>query len=179
MPKKNSEVSNQIFVGQRGTEVLTRGLVPSSAPLFVDEVLAPWTKEGVPVKTVNNIIYADMLETLVKPAVMNLYPAGDCLFQDDEAKIHRIEHVSTKAAEMFKNRILPKMASHTADLYPVENLWSILKDDVSKNAPIKRRLKKIISTKSKYIHSNKVFLKIMMSSVPARLHIEGCPGSYI
>ena len=41
--------------------ISARGLVPSSAPLFVDEVLASWTKEGVPVKTVNNIIYETCL----------------------------------------------------------------------------------------------------------------------
>ena len=66
--------------------ISARGLVPSSAPLFVDEVLASWSREGAPVKTVNNIIYADMLETLVHPAVMELYPAVDCLFQDDKSQ---------------------------------------------------------------------------------------------
>ena len=39
--------------------ISSRGLVPSSAPLFVDEVLAPWSNDGAPVKTVNNIVYAD------------------------------------------------------------------------------------------------------------------------
>ena len=41
------------------------------------------------------------------------------------------------------------MASHTADLYPIENLWSILKDEVAKRAPVKDigHLKRIIAKK--------------------------------
>ena len=78
-------------------------------------------------KTVNNIIYADMLETLVHSAVMDLYPAGYCLFLDDEAKIHRTVHVLENVDDIFKHIIPQKMDSHTTKCYPVENL-SILKD---------------------------------------------------
>ena len=91
--------------------ISAKGLVPSSSPLFVDEVLAPWYRDGKPVKNVTRSIYSDMLETLVHPAVMELYPRGDCLWQDNEAKIHRTEEVLSKVDELFKKRIPPKMAS--------------------------------------------------------------------
>ena len=100
-----------------------------------------------------------------------LYPAGDCIFQDDEAKIHRTDHVLNKAAVLFKHRVPPGMASHTADLYPIENLWSILKDEVAKKAPVKDigHLKRIIAKKWMELNNDKVFLKKMISSVPARV----------
>ena len=63
------------------------------------------------------------------------------------------------------------MASHTADLYPIENLWSILKDEVAKKAPVKYigHLKRIIAKKWMELNNDKVFLKKMISSVPARV----------
>ena len=155
--------------------ICARGLVPPSAPLFVDQVLAPWSKGGAPVKNVNNIVYADMLECLVHPGVMKLYPAGDCLWQDDEAKIHRTDHVLAKVDELFKHRIPPKMASHTADLYPIENLWSILKDEVSRKAPIKdvKQLKNIIRKKWREVHADKDLCKRMIASVQAMVRLKG------
>ena len=72
---------------------------------------------------------------------------------------------------LFKHRVPPGMASHTADLYPIENLWSILKDEVAKKAPVKDigHLKRIIAKKWTDLNNDKVFLKKMISSVPARV----------
>ena len=61
-----------------------------------------------------------MLESEVQPAMMKLYTDGDLIFQDVQANVHKTEQVMNKAAGM---------ASHTADGYPIENFWSILKDE--------------------------------------------------
>ena len=86
-------------------------------------------------------------------------------------KIHRTDHVLNKAAELFKHRVPPGMASHTADLYPIENIWSILKDEVSKKAPVMdiKQLKRILTNKWVELNIDKDFLKKMISSVPARV----------
>ena len=151
--------------------ISSKGLVPPSAPLFVDEVLSPWTRDGEKVKNVNGEIYADMLETIVQPAVMELYPGGDSWFQDDEAKIHRTPAVLDKVDALFNHRVPPKMACCTADLYPIENIWSILKAEVSKKAPIENttQLKKIITTKWRELHRDKELMKRMIASVPRRI----------
>ena len=55
----------------------------------------------MPVKNINNIIYADMIESEVLPAVEELFPDLDCLFQDDEAVIHRTQHVLETVSRCF------------------------------------------------------------------------------
>ena len=42
--------------------ITTFGLVPADAPLFVDKVLSEWENpDGKQPKTINSIIYADMI----------------------------------------------------------------------------------------------------------------------
>ena len=73
--------------------------------------------------------------------------------------------------------------SQAADLYPIENHWSILKDEVAKKAPVKDigHLKRIIAKKWMELNNDKVFLKKMISSVPARVgamvKLEGAQGT--
>ena len=102
---------------------------------------------------------------------MELYPRGDCWFQDDEAKIHRTQEVLSKVDELFNHRVPPKMASCTADLYPIENVWSILKAEVSKKQPILdvKQLKKIITHKWREMNRDKDLMKRMIGSVPRRV----------
>ena len=108
---------------------------------------------------------------LVYPAALEVFPRGDCLWQDDEAKIHRTEEVLNKVDGLFKKRIPPKMASVTADLYPIENLRSILKSEVYKKKPIKDlpHLNRILKQKRKEIDDDEPLLKKMMASIPARV----------
>ena len=93
------------------------------------------------------------------------------LFQDDEAKIHCTEEVLTTVDHLFKKRISPKMASTTAVLYHIENLWAILKYEVCKKKPIEDlpHLKKVIRTKWKEMDKDKPPLKRMMASIPKRV----------
>ena len=70
------------------------------------------------------------------------------------------------------------MASVTADLYPIENVWSILKNAASKKQPFRdvKHLKKVIKA-WKMMDKDKSFLKSMMASIPKRveamLEIDG------
>ena len=70
-----------------------------------------------------------------------------------------------------RHRVPPKMACCTADLYPIENIWSILKAEVSKKAPIENttQLKKIITTKWRELHRDKELMKRMIASVPRKI----------
>ena len=56
-----------------------------------------------------------------------------------------------------------------ADLWPIENVWSIVKQDVSKE-PIKNMqdLKKAISRSWRRIDSDKQLCKKLISSIPVR-----------
>ena len=104
------------------------------------------------------------------PAIDELYPLGDCWFQDDEAKIHRTQHVLDTVDRLFKNRVPAGMASVTADLLSVENLWSIMKSDASSKAPIKsvKALKNILIKKWREINADKALCKRMIASHPNR-----------
>ena len=150
--------------------ISSKGLVPDAAPLFVDEVLSPWRKgDGKIQKTVNSVVYTDMLETLVKPAADKIFK--NFVFQDDEATIHRTSDVLNTVDGLFKDRINPGMASMTADLYPIENVWSILKDEVAKQQPLKdvKELKKVIKQAWRKLDRDKPLLKKMMASIPERV----------
>ena len=69
------------------------------------------------------------------------------------------------------HRIPPKMASMTADLYPIENVWSIIKNQVSKKTPLKdlKELKKVIKQAWRKLDKDKPMLRRMMASIPKRL----------
>ena len=155
------------------------GLVPQDAPLFVDEIVGQFEKDGKPVKNINNIIYADMIESEVLPAVEELFPDLDCLFQDDEAVIHRTQHVLETVSRCFPHRIPPGMASHTADLLPIENIWAIIKMNVPKHGPFQslKQLKTAIRKIWREIDADKPLLQRMMKSCCERckacIRLEG------
>ena len=69
-----------------------------------------------------------MIKVSVGPAVRAVYPAGDAIFQDDGATIHRAA-VSLQAVEAtFNHRLKPKdQANKMADVWPIKNIWSIVK----------------------------------------------------
>ena len=57
--------------------------------------------------------------------VFALYTHPPTLFQNDEAVIHQTQHVLETVSRCFPDRIPPGMASHTANLLPIENIWSV------------------------------------------------------
>lgn len=108
--------------------VSVRGLVPTDAPIFVDQLLKEWTP---PQKSVNGEIYADMMRTTIGPAAKTLFPRGDVVWQDDPATIHRCPAALSAVEESFKFRVPhDKQSAKMADVWPIENLWAIIKEKV-------------------------------------------------
>ena len=123
-----------------------KGLIPKTAPVFVCDLKKEFKKMGREVgKGVNSSMYALMVETKAVPAVKRLYGAR-AVWQDDPATIHRTAE-ALEACKAFSKRIphdlqAPKMA----DIWPIENVWAIMKDRVREKEPkSKAELKKVIS----------------------------------
>ena len=116
-------------------------------------------------------MYSEMIKVQVGPAVKAVYPAGDAIFQDDGATIHRAGVALQAVKETFNHRLEPKdQANKMADVWPIENIWSIVKtklDEEEYNTldELKSAIKKIW----KELNKDKDLLQRMMESIPKRL----------
>ena len=63
-------------------EVRYRGLIPNHAPIFVSKV---WSEYNPKPKTVNAVMYAEMLKN---SWVLSVYEEGKAIMQDDAARLH-------------------------------------------------------------------------------------------
>ena len=78
-------------------------------------------------------MYADLVREKAAPAVLNLYPGGDGIYQDDGARIHRCPEALAAVEESFSQRINQDLqATKMADFWPIENIWAILKQKIAK-----------------------------------------------
>ena len=112
-----------------------------------------------------------MIREKAGPAINALYPNGDAIFQDDNATIHR-SHVSIAAVdETFRFRVKPSLqASKMADIYPIENVWSIVKTKLDgRNIHSLASLKQQIKIVWREIDQDKTLCEKMMKSIPKRL----------
>ena len=50
-------------------------------------------------------MYADLVREKAAPAILNLYPGGDGIYQDDGARIHRCPEALAAVEESFSQRI--------------------------------------------------------------------------
>ena len=81
---------------------------------------------------INGIMYADMVREKAGPAVLQLYPEGNAIWQDDGARIHRCPEALEAVAATFRYRVDPVLqAPKMADFLPIENVWSIIKQKIS------------------------------------------------
>ena len=121
-------------------------------------------------KTVTGELYADLIREGAGPAVLSLYPQGDGVWQDDTAKIHRCAAALEAVDETFNSRIPhDKQAPKMADCYPIENVWSIIKDKVKENdIQNLNQLKKVVTKAWKEINNNKTLCRKLMESMPKR-----------
>ena len=94
------------------------------------------------------------------------HPNGDAIGQDDKAVIHRTERVLETFDTVHKSRVPPNVASKTADIYPIENVWSILKAEAQQHAPIKdiETLKRILNRKWRHISNDRNLCRSMIAS---------------
>ena len=101
-----------------------QGLVPPQAPLFVDEMCKKYDSTS---KTVKANTYAQMIKNEVRNGVDRVFPNGDAIFQDDGASNHRLQVSLEAVSSTFSSRVSPKdQASKMADVWPIENIWSIV-----------------------------------------------------
>ena len=147
-----------------------KGLVPSNAPVFVCDLKQSWTRLGNPLgRGVNGLMYAHMITTIAVPAVKQVY--GDrAVWQDDPATIHRTP-AALEACSAFKHRIPhEQQAPKMADIWPIENVWAILKQKVMEKEPkSKEDLKKVITRVWKEIDQDKELCRSLIRSIPRRL----------
>ena len=66
--------------------ITVRGLVALNGPIFVSNPLKSFNPKP---KSVTGQIYADMINRKMAPAVQQIYPRNNAVWQDDGAKIHR------------------------------------------------------------------------------------------
>ena len=76
-----------------------RGLIPNKSPIFVSVEY-----EGNP-NNINSNMYCDMIKEKVGPAVLEVYPEGNAIFQDDAASIHRTEATLQALSYTFRFRL--------------------------------------------------------------------------
>ena len=78
-------------------------------------------------------MYADLVREKAAPAILNLYPGRDGIYQDDGARIHRCPEALAAVEESFSQRINQDLqAPKMADFWPIENIWAILKQKIAK-----------------------------------------------
>ena len=78
-------------------------------------------------------MYADLVREKAAPAILNLYPGGDGIYQDDGSRIHRCPEALAAVEECFSQRINQDLqAPKMVDFWPIENIWAILKQKIAK-----------------------------------------------
>lgn len=93
------------------------------------------------------------------------------MWQDDPATIHRAAVSVEAVKDTFRKRVPHEIqAPKMADCWPIENVWSIIKDKVSEDDPqTKPQLKRSITKSWKSINDDKALCKKLIESIPKRL----------
>ena len=86
-----------------------------------------------------------------------------------EIEIYLKKHPDAKPKDVKK--FVENVASKTADIYPIENVWSILKAEAQQHAPIKdiETLKRILNRKWRHISNDRNLCRSMIASIPNRI----------
>ena len=150
--------------------ISAKGLIPSTAPVFVSDLKEEWGRMGYTVpRGVTGDMYAYMVTTKAVPAVQALY-GQRAVWQDDPATIHRTAN-ALEACQAFKHRVPhQEQAAKMADIWPIENVWAIVKQRVKEKEPkSKQHLKRVIISVWKEVDQDKALCKRLISSVPRRL----------
>ena len=148
--------------------ITMRGLVPKNAPIFVSDLKKSY--QPCP-KTVNSQMYADMIKNKIAPAVKRLYPRNNAVWQDDGATIHRTQLALQTVEQNFSARVpIEHQAPKMADIWPIENVWSIIKQDLNgKDLQNVEELRVAIRSSWRRISGDKALCARLISSIPKRL----------
>ena len=121
-------------------------------------------------KNMNGAMYADLVRGYAAPAVEDLYPEGDAIWQDDPASIHRCAAALAAVNDSFNRRLdhevqCPKFS----DVWPIENVWGIVKERVSQQkCETLAQLKRAIIGAWRSINEDRALVVKLMSSIPVR-----------
>ena len=111
-----------------------------------------------------------LVRNYAAPAVQELYPEGNAYWQDDPATIHRCEAALTAVSESFDLRLdFTKQCPKFSDVWPIENVWGVVKERVAKQkCENLTQLKREITRVWREIDSDKALLGKLMKSIPKR-----------
>ena len=140
-----------------------KGLIPRNAPLFMCDLKSEWVNNGNPkTRGVTGDMYAYMVTQYAVPAVIEVY-GQRAVWQDDPATIHRTA-AGLEASDAFSFRIPhEEQAPKMANVWPIKNVWAIVKDSVKTKEPkSKAQLKRVID-------ADKGLCKRLVMSIPSRL----------
>ena len=120
--------------------------------------------------SIYGIMYANLVREKAAPAILNLYPGGDGIYQDDGARIHHCPEALAAVEECFSQRINQDLqAPKMADFWPIENTWAILKQKIAKiNICNLAQLQREISKAWREIDADKQLCRRMMTSMHRR-----------
>ena len=148
--------------------ISSRGLIPKDGPIFIDEFLNDYQWEPKAKRTMNSRKYIDLLQESIIPSIEEVYPDCGYIFQDDCDSIHRAKLVLDFIDKNMPDRIMPvDQASKLDDVWPIENIWSIIRLKLmKKNDQDLSQVKTEIVNIWKNFDTNLCFR--MMSSIPKR-----------
>ncbi|CAF2687660.1 unnamed protein product [Rotaria sp. Silwood2] len=147
----------------------SRGLIPKDGPIFIDEFLDEYSWNRNKKRTLNSQRYIDLLQERIIPSIEQIYPNNDYIYQDDCDSIHRSKDVLEFIEKNIPDRIMPMdQASKLDDVWPIENVWSIIRTKL-----MKKDYKDLSQVKTEIVKIWKNFdISLcfrMMSSIPKRL----------
>ncbi|CAF4081359.1 unnamed protein product [Rotaria sp. Silwood2] len=149
--------------------ISSRGLIPKDGSIFIDEFLDEYSWNRNKKRTLNSQRYIDLLQERIIPSIEQIYPNNDYIYQDDCDSIHRSKDVLEFIEKNIPDRIMPMdQASKLDDVWPIENVWSIIRTKL-----VKKDYKDLSQVKTEIVKIWKNFdISLcfrMMSSIPKRL----------
>lgn len=165
---------NRLFIWRKsGEEWLPCCLAPPPVPKFSLMIWACITYDGVGTLTVvegnvNAQGYINILDNNLWPVVVRHFPAGDFIFQDDNAPIHRAATVTRfKQQNQIRSLLWP---AQSPDLNIIENCWYRLKRQLKNRRDIIRSKDQLaLAIRDIWLNTPVDYIRNLYSSIPRRI----------
>lgn len=104
----------------------SKGFIPAT-PLFLDEFLDQYQWKKTEKKTMNGNRYINLLKNITIPAMEELFPNEEYIFQDDTSRMHRTSSGIQFVEENIPERVdVDNQAVKMDNVWSIENMWSII-----------------------------------------------------